>query len=117
LNVEGEIMEINILAKFIKSYPCSRCNEAIGEAKAKICGACGEARHVTCMNNKPGVGYWFCPDCSPKFMHGHEDAALNVPLHNLLRGSDTYPGIDKSTRNYLKMAYRFMRGCLIWTTE
>jgi hypothetical protein len=117
LKVDGEIMEVNLLCKFIKAYPCSKCDQPIGEAKAKVCGACGEARHVQCMTGKPGIGYWFCGDCSQKFLYGHEDAALNIPLHHLLRGASTYPGADRGMRNYMKMSYRFVRGCLIWTTE
>lgn len=60
LNLEGEIMEVNILAKFTKAYPCSKCNEQIGELKHKICGACGEAVHTKCLPGKPAIGYWFC---------------------------------------------------------
>ena len=94
-SIDGEIMEVNVLAKFIKAAPCSKCDNLIGEAKAKVCGACGEAVHVACLKGKPSVGYWFCKDCAPKFQYGHTDAALNIPLHNLIRGIDYYPGADK----------------------
>ncbi len=116
LNTEGEIMEVNRLAKFIKAYPCRHCQQMIGEAKGKICCACGEAVHVSCLKSKPGVGYWFCDDCAPKFRNGHEDAALNLPLHNLLRGAAYYLGADRTHREQLKTAYRFVRGCLVWSS-
>ena len=60
LNMEGEIMEVNILSKFTKAYLCSKCDELIGELKPKSCGACGEAVHVKCLPGKPAIGYWFC---------------------------------------------------------
>lgn len=116
LNTEGEIMEVNKLSKYFRSYPCRHCHQMIGEAKGKICCACGEAVHVSCLRGKPGVGYWFCDDCAPRFRLGHEDAALNLPLHNLLRGAAHYPGADRATRNYMMMAYRFVRGCLVWAS-
>jgi hypothetical protein len=97
--IDGEIMQLNILSKFTKSFPCSVCSFAVGEAKHKICGACGEVVHVSCLKNKPPVGYWFCADCAPKFAHGHQDSALDIPLHNLIRGSsDVYRNCDLEGR-------------------
>ena len=60
LSVDGEIMETNLLQKLCKTYPCSSCDNQIGNEKYKVYSACGEARHVKCMPNKPPVGYWFC---------------------------------------------------------
>jgi hypothetical protein len=33
--VSGEIMVVNLLAKYMKSFPCKVCNHMIGENKAK----------------------------------------------------------------------------------
>ncbi len=110
-------MQVNILTKMLSSTPCSRCNSMIGDAKAKMCCACGESVHVACLKSKPGIGYWMCDDCAPKFRHGHEDAALNIPLHKLLRGLDYYPGADSASRDQLRASYKFVRGCLVWASH
>lgn len=110
-------MVVNLIAKYMKSYPCNVCNHMIGEVKSKQCAACGEAVHVKCIPGKPGIGYWFCDDCTPKYTHGHDDPALHIPLHNFIRGTHPYPGADKETCERLQAAYRFVRGCLIWTSD
>ena len=109
-------MELNQLQRFTKAYPCSHCSFSVGQAKHKLCGACGEVVHSSCLRQKPPIGYWFCSDCAPSFAHGHSDPALDAPLHNLIRGSGTYPGADATTRSQLKDTYSFVRGCLIRKT-
>ena len=88
---ETEAMELNILAKLTKNFPCSKCGEVVGESKHKQCAACGEVVHASCAGGKLPVGYWFCADCAPGLKHGHADPALNIPLHNLIRGGSSYP--------------------------
>ena len=63
--LESEVISLNILNKLTKSFPCSKCNHAVGESKHKQCGACGEVVHVACLASKPPVGYWFCSSCAP----------------------------------------------------
>lgn len=58
--------------------------------------------HVACMKSKPPAGYWFCADCAPSLAHGHADPALNVPLHNLIRGGSFYPDAGEDLKNQLK---------------
>ena len=82
-----------------------------------MCVACGEVQHMRCMPSKPKPGYWFCPDCKPKFTHGHEDPALDLPLHQLIRGADTYPHSDATFREQLRNTYAFECGQLVMSTE
>ena len=82
-----------------------------------MCVACGEVQHARCMTAKPKVGYWFCPDCKPRFIHGHADPALDLPLHHLIRGLDAYPDSDSAMRDALRNAYSFVRGQLVLCTE
>ena len=116
-NMEAEAMELNLLQRFTKAYPCSQCSFAVGQAKHKQCCACGEVVHQNCLRAKPPVGYWFCSDCAPSFAHGHSDPALDAPLHNLIRGSDSYPDSDAAMRSQLRDTYHFVRGCLIRKDE
>lgn len=68
---------------------------------------------MACLPHKPSIGYWFCRDCAPSLLHGHADPALNIPLHELLRGGDSYPDSTQEMRQALKGRYAFVRGCLI----
>ena len=111
--IATQAIEVNLLQQYTKAYPCSICSHAAGTAKHKQCGACGEVVHVACLPSKPGIGYWFCPDCSPALKHGHADPALNVPLHTLIRGGSHYPGADEQEMANLRNKYKFVRGCLI----
>lgn len=96
--LECEAMNLNIMAKLTKSYPCSQCNHVVGESKHKQCGACGEVVHVACLPGKPPVGYWFCKECAAALAHGHADPALNVHLHDLIRGGNSYPDSSEEMR-------------------
>ena len=58
--LESEVMNLNIMAKLTKNFPCSKCNHVVGDSKHKQCGACGEVVHVACLPSKPPIGYWFC---------------------------------------------------------
>lgn len=111
--LECEAMDLNVMAKLTKSYPCSKCDHVVGDSKHKQCGACGEVVHVACLPGKVPVGYWFCSECASHLAHGHADPALDIPLHNLVRGSDTYPDSTAEMRQELKGRYSFVRGCLI----
>ena len=81
-----------------------------------MCVACGEVQHARCMPAKPKPGYWFCPDCKPKFTHGHADPALDLPLHHLIRGADVYPDSDATLRDQLRNSFSFVRGQLVMCT-
>ena len=113
---ETEAMELNILAKLTKNFPCSKCGEVVGESKHKQCAACGEVVHASCAEGKLPVGYWFCADCAPGLKHGHADPALNIPLHNLIRGGSSYPEASEEMKQELKGTYSFVRSCLIKKT-
>lgn len=115
--IATEAIEVNLLQQFTRAYPCAVCSHAVGTAKHKQCGACGETVHAACLPSKPPVGYWFCSDCSPALSHGHADPALNVPLHNLIRGGTHYPDASKEEAANLKATYEFVRGCLIKKEE
>lgn len=107
---------INSLLKLEQSGPCSTCGKETKNTKAKICGQCGERKHVACMTSKPKPGYWFCEDCLPGLLKGHRDPALNVPLHDIARGARSYPGLDEATVENLKEHHRFVRGVLVANT-
>lgn len=111
--LECEAMSLNVLAKLTSSYPCSKCGHTVGESKHKQCGSCGEVVHVSCLPGKVPVGYWFCKDCAPGLEHGHMDPALDIPLHNLIRGGERYPDSTEEMRRDLKGRFSFVRGCLI----
>ena len=108
-----EAIEVNLLWQFTRAYPCSICSHVVGQAKHKQSGACGETVHVSCLTYKPGVGYWFCSDCSPALQNGHSEPALNLALHNVIRGADSYPGANEEQVRNMKVTYQFVRGCLI----
>ena len=116
-NLAKETIEVGLLQQFTRAYPCSACSHAVGTSKHKQCGACGEVMHTSCMSSKPGVGYWFCSDCSPALAHGHDDPALNVPLHHVVRGASSYPGASKEEVSKMKEHYSFTRGCLVFKDE
>ena len=116
-NLAKETIEVNLLQQFTKAYPCSICSHTVGTSKHRQCGACGETVHVSCLPSKPGIGYWFCQDCSPSLTHGHADPALNIPLHNLIRGGTSYPGGSKEEIEEMKAMYAFVRGCLVFKSE
>ncbi len=50
-------------------------------------------------------------------MHGHADPALNIPLHDLIRGGSHYPDASKEETEDLRNTYKFVRGCLIELTK
>ncbi len=115
--IAKETIEVNMLQQFTRAYPCSICSHVVGTAKHKQCGACGETVHSACLASKPSVGYWFCSDCAPSLVHGHSDPALNLALHNVIRGSTSYPGASEEEVSRMKEKYSFVRGCLIQKDE
>ncbi len=50
-------------------------------------------------------------------MHCHADPALNIPLHDLIRGGSHYSDASKEEIENLRNTYKFVRGCLIGLTE